>query len=75
VTQIGPSTRLVGMEELDSRRTGSVEIALLWSRRTNRLAVTVRDDATGQVLRVPASPENALEVFRHPYVYAGHCAA
>jgi hypothetical protein len=63
------------MEELDSRKTGSVEIALLWNRRTNRLAVTVRDDSTGHELRLSASPENALDVFNHPYAYADRSAA
>lgn len=57
------------MEELDSRRSGTLEVALVWNRRTNGLAVVVRDDADGSVRRVAVEAEHALEVFHHPFAY------
>jgi hypothetical protein len=57
------------MEELDSRRSGNFEVALVWNRRTNGLAVVVRDDADGSEQRVAVDAEHALEVYRHPFAY------
>jgi hypothetical protein len=57
------------MEELDSRRSGSIEIALVWNRRTNRLAVVVRDEADGSEWRVAVDAERALDCFHHPFAY------
>jgi hypothetical protein len=57
-------------QELDHRASNGLEVSLLWSRRSNRLTVAVHDTATGEVLHVPARPENALDVFHHPYAYA-----
>lgn len=56
--------------ELDCRASNGIDVSLLWSRRANRLTVAVHDTATGEVLHVPAQPDNALDVFKHPYAYA-----
>jgi hypothetical protein len=65
----GPLARLVGMEELDSRRSGSFEVALVWNRRTNGVTVVVRDDADGTEHRVAVDAEHALDAFHHPFAY------
>jgi hypothetical protein len=57
-------------QELDHRASNGLEVSLLWSKRTNRLTVAVHDTATGEVLHVAARPDNALDVFKHPYAYA-----
>jgi hypothetical protein len=57
-------------QELDHRVADGIEVSLLWSKRTNRLTVAVRDTATGDLLQVPARPDNALDVFHHPFAYA-----
>jgi hypothetical protein len=57
-------------QELDYRVSHGLEVSLLWSKRGNRLTVAVHDTATGELLEIPARPENALDVFRHPYAYA-----
>ena len=57
------------MEELDSRRSGSFEVALVWYRRTNRLAVVVRDDSDGSEQHVAVDAEHALDAFHHPFAY------
>jgi hypothetical protein len=57
------------MEELDSRRSGSFEVALVWNRRTNGLTVVVRDDVDGSEQRVTVDAEHALDIFHHPFAY------
>jgi hypothetical protein len=58
-------------KELASRRSGTVEVALLWSRRTHRAAVTLEDTATGELVELPlAADDDPLDVYNHPYVYA-----
>jgi hypothetical protein len=58
-------------KELASRHSGTVEIALLWSKRTRRAAVTVEDTATGELIELPLTPtDDPLDVYSHPYAYA-----
>ncbi len=57
-------------QELDHRASNGLEVSLLWSKRSNRVTVAVHDTATGEVLTVNARPDNALDVFHHPYAYA-----
>lgn len=58
-------------KELASRHSGTVEISLLWSKRTHRAAVTVEDAATGDVIELPLdAADDPLDVYNHPYVYA-----
>jgi hypothetical protein len=61
--------------ELDSRSVDGIEVTLLWSKRTNALSVAVNDTRTGEAFTLPADPANALDVFHHPYAYAGPVAA
>ena len=62
---------------LTSRRSGTAVVALVWSRVTGRAVVIVEDAATGDRLEVHVAPgESPLDVFEHPYAYAGlHAAA
>jgi hypothetical protein len=58
-------------KELASRRSGTCEIALFWSRRTHRDAVKLQDDAAGITLELPLeATDDPLDVFDHPYAYA-----
>jgi len=53
------------------RRSGTADFALLWSKRRNRAAVTVDDEATGDRFELPINPDdNPLDLFEHPYAYA-----
>jgi hypothetical protein len=56
--------------DLAERRTGDVNVVLLWSRRSGRVWVTVTHLRSGRTARINATPANALEVFEHPFVYA-----
>ena len=58
-------------KELVSRRSGSAEVVLFWSRRTHRAAVKLEDEATGEVVELEVGPQDdPLDVFNHPYAYA-----
>jgi len=58
-------------KELASRRSGTVEVTLLWSKRTHRAAVTLEDATTGELIELPLRPaDDPLDVYNHPYAYA-----
>ena len=57
------------MRELDHRGGDGVEVRLLWSEEDGELKVVVEDLAAGEAFEIPARPDNALEVFRHPFAY------
>ena len=58
-------------EELASRRSGTTEVALLWSKRAHRAAVAVEDSVEGTRFELLVDPgDNALDLFEHPYFYA-----
>ena len=56
--------------ELDYRCTDGVEVSLLWSKPTNRLWVAVYDGRTDDWFELDVRPDNATDVFNHPYAYA-----
>jgi len=56
--------------ELALRTGDSVAVSLLWRREDNRLKVAVLDTNTGEKFELDAHPENALDVFYHPFAYA-----
>ena len=58
------------MEELDYRKSNGIAVSLLWHRRSNRLSVLVEDDKLGESFTLPARPDNARDVFTHPFAYA-----
>ena len=68
-------TRRTTVRELAHRADGGVEVTLLWSRRENRLAVTVSDSHTGELFVLDAENDKALDVFYHPYAHTASQAA
>ena len=58
------------MTELAYRSNDGLSVALLWSRRNEKLTVAVSDDRTGETFELTAAADNALDVFYHPYAYA-----
>jgi hypothetical protein len=58
------------MEELDHRESNGIAVSLLWQRQSNRLAVVVEDTKLGDFFTIDARPDNAGDVFHHPYAYA-----
>ena len=58
-------------KELASRRSGTAEVVLFWSKRTHRAAVKLEDEATGESVELALLPtDDPLDVFNHPYAYA-----
>ena len=57
-------------EELAYRSGDGVEVVLLWCRDDDRLTVAVSDTRTGLSFELPAKPDNALDVYYHPFAYA-----
>jgi hypothetical protein len=56
---------------LAARHAGTVDVALLWSKRRHRAAVAVEDEATGERFELRVEPgDNPLDLFEHPYAYA-----
>lgn len=56
--------------ELASRANDGLEVTLFWMQGTTRLVVSVSDKKTGDRFVLPASSENALDVFYHPFAHA-----
>lgn len=56
--------------ELAQRKTGAVEIALVWHMVTDTLSVSVKDASNGTEFRPLVEAAEAMDVFHHPYAYA-----
>ena len=56
--------------ELDYRAHDGVEVSLLWQPDNDVVLVEVLDTRAGDMLQLVVDPEEALDVFRHPYAYA-----
>ena len=72
MTQLASTERI---EELDYRENDGIAVSLLWHRQSNRLSVLVEDGSLGESFTLPARPDNARDVFIHPYAYAQPLAA
>jgi hypothetical protein len=61
----------VERRELAHRSNDGLDVALLWSKATDSLAVTVLDERSGTAFElVVESGRQALDVFRHPFAHA-----
>jgi hypothetical protein len=66
MTQLAPSAT---SEELDYREHNGIAVSLRWQRQSNRLTVVVEDSRLGESFTLSARPDNAHDVFNHPYAY------
>jgi hypothetical protein len=57
-------------KELAYRDSGGIAVSLRWNRETGHVSVLVEDSDLGESFVVRAEPEQALQVFHHPYAYA-----
>jgi hypothetical protein len=55
--------------DLASRRGDGLDVMLLWDKQSGRLWVDVLHMHTGRTFEVEAKPDNALDVFYHPFAY------
>jgi hypothetical protein len=56
--------------ELAQRENDGVEVVLFWHKVTSELTVCVSDVRSGAYFELATAPEDALDVFHHPYAYA-----
>ena len=56
--------------ELAQRRSGTLEVLLLWHAQNDLVELSVRDVATGCGFHIEVAPDRAIDAFYHPYVYA-----
>ena len=57
-------------KELASRESDGIAVSLRWDPETGNVSVLVEDSKLGERFVVRAEPEQALQVFHHPYAYA-----
>jgi hypothetical protein len=56
--------------ELAYRAGDGIEVVLLWHQGTDELLVSVSDERRGAYFELAAGPDQALDVFNHPYAQA-----
>jgi hypothetical protein len=56
--------------ELAHRANDGVEVVLFWNAGTDELTVGVSDSRNGGYFELTAAPNQALDVFNHPYAHA-----
>lgn len=61
--------------ELDYREADGIEVGLFWRANDNRLRVAVADARSGEQFAFRVEPRDALEAFRHPFVWVAGAQA
>jgi hypothetical protein len=59
--------------ELAYRANDGIEIGLFWQQNTDDLTVAVSDERRRAYFELAAAPDQALDVFNHPYAHAAFC--
>jgi hypothetical protein len=60
------------LRELDHRVSDGIDVRLLWRQHDDRVIVAVADVKTGEAFTLEVGPDQrALDVFHHPFAYAG----
>jgi hypothetical protein len=57
-------------KELACRESDGIAVSLRWNPETGDISVTVEDSQLGKTLVLRAEPQQALQVYHHPYAYA-----
>jgi hypothetical protein len=57
--------------DLADRHSNDLDVVLMWDRLPDQFWVVVTHKASGRTGRITASAQNALDVFNHPFAYAG----
>ena len=59
--------------ELAERTNDGVSVRLLWRRGTDEVLLEVNDGKLGESFALQVPGGQAMDAFRHPFVYAGGC--
>jgi hypothetical protein len=66
------ATAITLTRELDHRESDGIQVRLLWRPHDDTALVAVSDARTGESFSVEVRDgERAVDVFQHPYAYAG----
>jgi hypothetical protein len=57
------------LRELAYRASDGIEVALFWHEVTGELIVFVSETRSGVYFELAPEPDQALDVFEHPYAY------
>jgi hypothetical protein len=68
-----PENQTAALRELDHRVSDGIDVRLLWRPHDDRVIVAVSDAKTGDAFKIEVGPgQRALDVFHHPFAYAGN---
>lgn len=59
-----------GLVDIATRQNGGIEVALIWNRNEQTLVVFAHDELTDEEVAIPVAPDEAVDVYRHPFAYA-----
>jgi hypothetical protein len=62
-------SRRTRVRELAHRKGGDIDVTLLWRKGDDALTVILVEVASGTRFELSVRPEEALDVFHHPYAY------
>ena len=66
-----PATLARHLRQLAQRRSGNLEVTLLWNRRSRRVWISIYDHANDEQRAAHVPSHRALDAFNHPYAYLG----
>jgi hypothetical protein len=70
-TMISPTDIFTPLRELAHRSSNGVDVTLMWDPADDRAFVVVVDLDGGTTFEVGVGEANPMQVFNHPYAYAG----
>lgn len=56
------------IRELNTRQDTFVTVSLLWDDETDETLIELSSDSSEEIFPIP--PEDAMQAFEHPFVYA-----
>ncbi|MDX6521468.1 MAG: hypothetical protein QOJ31_1480 [Gaiellales bacterium] len=57
--------------ELANRSANGIDVTLTWDSVADSVTIDVFDNGSGEAKTFAVRPDQAMNAFRHPYVYAG----
>jgi hypothetical protein len=69
------TTTFTDRRELAHRTSDGIEVALLWTKPSDRVTIAVLDTRSDDKLEFDVDGSAALDAFNHPYAYAATRAA
>jgi hypothetical protein len=61
----------IARRELAHRVTGGLEITLFWHADDDSTSIDIYQTATQETISFPVPPDQALDVFHHPFAHLG----